>query len=472
MHNNRNNKMSERRSKPNERHLSDEQENRQFGQMFKKLYLSTDVADVYFVFDIADGETERVPAHKFLLLAASEGFKKLFDAAEDGQTDFKLDGITAGVLKEFLQFFYLPKIKLTFDNIAHVMQLVKDYGNEDCMVVCCLFLEYRLTTENIIWGYDLAIRFDRGILKKYCEQKISESAGDVFRSTNFAECDRDVLMQILQIDAFKCNESQVLTSCLTWAKVSADKKGLNSKDTQVLHTELGDLLHQIRFKSITMESFSMIVGSYNGFFAGSELEEIIQMIVSKDFKSEKFNNKYRSNVVNSYNGGGGGGGQTDDRTKHEVLYCSRYVGETQSQYLIRKIEKTRFEANRALNFISFNCSQVLNKTGIKTNIPTKITITEEDETQKSNVVFTGETTLNSEREAYIPLCCAVPIQPNRKYEITMELDGTVTDYYNLNELKKYTELKNGTKIRFISDGNGNFDDTRSGLVTRLQFKRA
>ncbi|XP_031637969.1 uncharacterized protein LOC116350343 [Contarinia nasturtii] len=501
---NRTNKpSSDRRNKQTDRldRLNGEMENRQCVQILKKLYLNNETADIFFVFSTGDNESERVPAHKLILSAGSEGFNNLFATAEDGQIEFKLDDTTTAAFKEYLQFFYMPKVKLTFENFAVVLRLAKDYGNEDFLTICSHYLDHKLTAENIIWGYGLAIRYDRAILKKNCERRITESATDVLKSKSFLECDRDVLKHILQIDALKCYESQVLTGCLMWAKASAVQKNLDSTDTHVLRAELGDLLFEIRFKSMTMECFTLIVGSYGGFFSGPELEEIIQMITLSDYKSEKFNSKLRlmgipangdanvagnsgASIGGSVVGGGGGGVSTvtstknrsgsNERNKHDLLHCNRIVQKSVTRYNIPKVEKTQFEANYPLLLHSFNCAQVysVNDNEIKILIPTSVTI-EETKANQTELIFSTNTTLSSVEESHVPLCCPIRIEPNRVYTITLELSGDVAhaDIYTQTELRKFTELKNGTKVRFIPDPDKGFDTTKVGLVQRLVFKR-
>lgn len=119
--------MSERRNKQNDRNEPGQVDNRNFNPMMKSLYLKDEMADAFFLFTTTDDQTERVPAHK-LLLSTSEKFAKLFADAETGQNEFKLDGVSIDAFKEFLQFFYMPKFKLTFGNIDAIMALAQDYG--------------------------------------------------------------------------------------------------------------------------------------------------------------------------------------------------------------------------------------------------------------------------------------------------------------------------------------------------------
>lgn len=350
---------------------------------------------------------------------------------------------------------------------------------------------HKIIVENIIWGLSLAIRFDRAVLKRNCEQRIIESTRDVLKSNSFYECDRDVLKYILQLNTLNCHESQLLTGCLSWAKKSAEQKNLDKNDMQVIRAELGDLLYDIRFKSMTMPSFTLIIGTYGGLFTGPELEELIQMITLENYKSPKFNSKLRlyfetENADNNeVNGTARGGGvpvvtttkkrsESDDRNKNEILHCNRIIGKSSTRYNIPKVERTLFQANNPLMFHSFNCGPIVNVDGsdAKTLIPTSIVISEE-KNNESNVLVTCDTTLTSDDDAHVKFCCPIRIEPNHIYAIKLELSGDVAHakVYNQTELKKFTELKNGTKVRFLQDSEKLYDTTRNGLIQRLVFKR-
>lgn len=473
---NNNNKMS--RSKGNERHQNGDQvqENQFFFELYKRLYLDADSADVHFICDKldGDGESERVPAHK-LLLSMCDGFKKLFADADTDQNEYKLDDTPSAALKEFLQFFYTPKIKLTFENIAIVMKLATDFGNKDFLICCSRFLEQKLTTENIIWGYGLAIRFDRDRMKSFCEQKISAAAADVLKSNSFFECDRSVLGHLLQLDTLKCDESLVLAACLAWAKASAERKELDGRNTQVLREELADLLYDIRFKSMTIDSFSMIIASYGGFFSGTEFEEIIQMIVSKDYQSDKFNSNLRNtNAPNASSASNASnvpnGGAPDDKFKGEIIDINRYAATVQVRYYIQQIELTRFEVNKPITLIGFTCSKVFSMNGdMKAIVSAQMSISEESAVGKTKI-YESVITLTSDDEGHVPLCCPIPLVPNKRYEIAIEQPPN-TEYFNQIELKTKLELKNGIKLRFLSEPNKGYDNAKFGLVHRLQFKR-
>lgn len=461
--------MSDRRNK-GDRPLNGELENKNFSDMFKKMYLNSEMADVYFVCAGFDGEMERIPAHKLLLCIASDGFKAMFSKHDTNQNEFNFEQIPATAFKEFLQFVYTAKIKLTMENIAAVLELATDYGNDDLLFLCGLFLEQRLTTENIIWGYSLALRFGRNKMKENCERRISECASEVFKSNSFLNCDRDVLNQILQLNTLKCDECQVLTGCLSWAKASADRKGLDSKNTQILRDELGDLLYQIRFRSMSMGNFSMIVGSFGGFFSAEELEQIIQMIAAKDFTSNKFNSKLRACAKTKNHSEQSNG---DKSNQPGIIECNRHLSYTNSRYFVRPVEKARFVLSKTHILTAFDCSLVKSQSDEKVTLTAKVTIVEgpKGESSTPTVLCICETTLGSDDETHIVLPTPVTIQKDCKYEIQLDFPVLKDTYYNQVVLKKDLDLKDGSKVRFLLEGSG-YDDSKFGLITKLYFKRA
>lgn len=107
-----------------------------FSKVGRSLYLSEKAADVYLIFESG----ERIPAHKPLLVAASEVFDTMFFGSMPEKGDVKMVDVSADAFKEFLQFFYFNKVPLTIQNIGHVMYLGDKYDVAECMKLCETFL--------------------------------------------------------------------------------------------------------------------------------------------------------------------------------------------------------------------------------------------------------------------------------------------------------------------------------------------
>lgn len=109
----------------------------------------------------------------------------------------------------------------------------------------------------------------------------------------------------------------------------------------------------------------------------------------------------------------------------------------------------------------------------KTSLISKIAVVESktdgQQVPISRTLFIGETELSSEHMVHVKLTKPIVIQPECKYEIHLE-QNTTKEHYNQITLKKDLELKDGIKIRFLTEGAG-WDDSKYGLITKLFFKR-
>lgn len=272
----------------------------------KKLYLDAATADAYFLFEDAM-KSEKIPAHKNLLAIGSDSLYAMFyrglkreddvnDAAEEvnegaDKTDetnsniVKIEDVSIGAFKEFLQFFYCDQVKLTMENIYEVVYLGKKYLVEECINVCERFLNESLGDDNVCIIYELAIRFDMFELQHVCEAHIAKNANAVFQSECFIECKKSVLGRILRSNTLSCAETAVFLASMEWVKAASNQEVV-TKD--LVNEHLGDLFMEIRFGSMTIEELAKLTTSYGELFTRDEYQEIVQTIVLKDFQPKVF----------------------------------------------------------------------------------------------------------------------------------------------------------------------------------------
>lgn len=82
--------------------------------------------------------------------------------------------------------------------------------------------------------YRLAIIYDIDDLRLGCERQISTKTMEVFISEYFLQCNRNVLSNILNLDAFNCPETDVFNACIAWARADCRQNGLNEKKPEHL----------------------------------------------------------------------------------------------------------------------------------------------------------------------------------------------------------------------------------------------
>lgn len=144
---------------------------------------TSDVHIVQFIFERENGVT-KIPANKAVLAASSAVFDAMLfgDLWEDG--DVPIVDATPEAFKEFLQLFY-GQVELTMHNIADVLKLVDKYGVVNCSTNCVEFLKQNLTTDDILWGLHLAVKYHFDDLREHCKLEIQRNYFKVFDMINF-----------------------------------------------------------------------------------------------------------------------------------------------------------------------------------------------------------------------------------------------------------------------------------------------
>lgn len=239
---------------------------------------------------------------------------------------------------EFLQFFYLDRVKLTIENIAGVMRLGDKYNVPKCVEVCVQFLKDVLTVDNIFFGQNLAILYGQQKLIKFCEKLITLNTAEVFQTVGFLECDKQVLACILNMNILSCSEVDVFRACMAWVRANS-KQGTLTKAT--VKKYLDDLYYEIRFASMTMQELCSLQAEYESVL-GSDSATITNMIIQPEFHVEKFNQdarhaKWNSDAIDKY-----------DRT----------LKSKSEPYFLEEKYTTTFSAGEPLLLGSFVCSKI------------------------------------------------------------------------------------------------------------------
>lgn len=302
----------------------------------KLLYRDVETADVYFLV----GET-KIPAHKNLLAAASDVFKRMFYRPLKETDNVRIDGVNETAFKEFLQFFYIENVKLTAEHIGDVMDLGHKYNVAKCSEVCVEFLKDTLTDENICIGLSLATIYDQNELKDFCKKRIIANTSAVIKSSSFLECDRSILEYILSISLFSCSEMDIFEACMSWVRATSKQNVLTK---ELVRTYLGNLFYGIRFASMKIKDVAILTGPYGFLFSFDEYKEIIQLIELPIFQPQFFVTNKRELPWN----------------KDAVIVCDRSILNRQNTFVrpIKKIEATAFSTNEPILLGSLICTSL------------------------------------------------------------------------------------------------------------------
>lgn len=430
-------------------------------EFVSNMYLKSNFADVHFEFS-NDGQAEKVPAHKAILATASPVFRQmLFGPLKEGDV-IKLPDTTVGAFKEFLQFFYLDKIALTMENIGEVARLCDFYDVSDCFEKCVEFLECQLSSENIVWGYQLAVMFNNQKLKNFCEKHIPLLIDLVLKSDEFLQCDQKLLQHILNIDSLNCKEADLFEACIAWAKASCQKKELDDNDSNNLREQLGDCFHLIRFGAMEDEEIDKILSNevFVGLFTRDDLVDIMRLKWDKTFKSQAFNRTLRSETSIPWNSG-------------NVLYCDLKNADVQLPYRIQSTESTWFSSNKPLVLGSIVLSSLTNDSGY--NLPCEMHIIEYDSSAldtnaSGNILFMKRFAQGSRYSRTVVLDSPIITKSGKAYEIQIQIK-LKHSYYHYCVWKSEVNLGDNIVVKLRGEDSSDSNSKRRGVIEGMNFNR-
>lgn len=437
--------------------MSNKMKNKFIANSISDLYLQPDLADVNFEFQI-DDQTVKVPAHKCILAVASKVFRAMFFGPLKEGEIVRIDDADPSAFKEFLQFFYLPEIELTMENIEAVVHLTDKYDMLKYVNTCTEFLESQLTKDTIIWGYQLALSSDNENLKKFCEIEIETHSKDVIKSDTFLRCDKAVVENILKFNSLHCREIDLFEACVEWAETCCARDGLDQNNSGNVRRQLGELLHSIRFASITVEEIGMITTNerYKALFNSEELRDFWGMKTVENFQPTVFKQTKRALKWNG---------------NHDLV-CNLTHSADNGTYNINNRESTWFSTNVPVILGEVECTPLFGST-----FNCNIAIVEySDHTfvadQSTKVLYSSVFYFDTifRAGASVVLNQPIVIQPNKLYEIqmnSMESFSSPSHPYHYSTWKSEVKLGEGVIIKLHQHppNSGN----HRGIVSKLHF---
>ncbi|XP_031639201.1 uncharacterized protein LOC116351261 [Contarinia nasturtii] len=439
-----------------------------FAFIGKKLYLTTELADVHFVFKPKNEPIVRVPAHKTLLAAASNVFATMFNGSWKEKNEVQIGDVSITVFKEFLQFFYLDRVQLTKENVSKVMNLGNMYDMGTCMTVCEKFMKRYLNEDNVCEYYGLGILLDRPGLKSTCEDIIGAETKAVLKSASFQTCDKKTMDAILKLDWLSCSEIELFEAVMSWVKTASKTEDLTKS---IVQSYLGESFHEFRFGTITFNEFVSLIPSYGKTFSFDEQQEIIQMIPDKNFQSKMFNGKRekRCEMV-----------PWKDKVNVE---CNRYLSLYLAvvPYFIKNLETTTFSINEAAFLNGFTCPSLHEhdngkyyyleeKLLVEITIVTTMSNLANASSDEEIILFKGNAYVDS-KKGKVPLLNPILIKPSCMYEIRLKLNPP-KNFASGVLMKSEVQMDSDFKVQFHHDSFLERDRNVSrGLICKLDFYR-
>lgn len=240
-------------------------------------YLNAETADVFFMCC-----NERIPAHKLLLAGCSEGFSKMFYGPLYEASEVLIVDVSPNGFRQFLRYFYFNELQLTLESIAEVMYLAKKYLLDSCFADCCKFLSEQEEVEGILIGYELSILFGLTELLELMKKSIKSRECVIFESEYFANIDRQLLKQIIQMPVLRIQKAKsIFDGCVFWAQAACKRVNINAEVMHNIRDKLGDCFQHIEFSAMSLSEVTKCVENYGDLFTSQELKGIVSMTSAK-----------------------------------------------------------------------------------------------------------------------------------------------------------------------------------------------
>ena len=189
---------------------------------------------------------KELAAHKAVLAAASPFFLSLLisDMRESKEhlIRIELEEATASVMEDVLQYIYTGNVSVTEEN-AHNLMATADYlllpGLE---TVASRYLMESLTTENCVFNYYFADKYQCVELKEKARKMINSDFSAVMETDDFLHLDIKEVMEWVSSDDITVNaEEEIFKGIVKWV----------SHDRSEREVDFPALLHEVRLVSIS-----------------------------------------------------------------------------------------------------------------------------------------------------------------------------------------------------------------------------
>ncbi|XP_068684090.1 kelch-like protein 3 [Montipora foliosa] len=191
---------------------------------------------------------EEFKAHKLVLAASSPFFLSLLESdmkeSKEHLIKIELEEATAAVIEQVIAYIYTGNVSLTEEN-SHDLIATADYLLlPGLKALAGEFLKMNLTTENCVFNYYFAEKYQSfGLMEESCKM-INANFSEVMGTTDFLGLDiTQMLSWVSSDDVIVAAEEEIFKGILKWVRHNRSER----------EESFPKLLHQVRLTSISRE---------------------------------------------------------------------------------------------------------------------------------------------------------------------------------------------------------------------------
>ncbi|GAB0086753.1 BTB domain-containing protein [Sergentomyia squamirostris] len=251
------------------------------------------MSDVSF---IVGKERIKIPAHKHILATTSASFYEALYERKDPPAEIEVIDVEEVHFRTLLRYMYTDHLKLNSENSFELLRLAVRFGLRHMEQQVVEFIEQTLNTDNVLEIFQQSTVLGCQALRERCYRIIEWTIREIFASEKFNQTSREILGLILQMPRLNCREVEVYRAVMRWVDNQCVVKDL-PKDGESKREFMGfDLLHLVRFPTMTAEEFSECA-TLEGLLTADEISRIFLVIMDKFSGAIEFSHTPRSSVI-------------------------------------------------------------------------------------------------------------------------------------------------------------------------------
>ncbi|XP_062567884.1 BTB/POZ domain-containing protein 2-like [Saccostrea cucullata] len=363
-------------------------------------YMLTNQIQFDVTFKVGQEEKE-VKAHRYVLGSRSSVFYAMMFGSLSGTSfNIAVPDIEHEVFQNLLRFLYYEETNINEESVTGTLYASEKYGVTDLKEACNSYLKNHINEESVCAIMENAKLFNLNDLLTRCIDFIvqSEATAKTFlKSHGFLSLSRECLMSLLKLDTLPVNEEFLYKSLRLWSHKNCEKDGKDVNNSENIRSMMGDLLYQIGFPLMSLETFWKEV-AWDNILTTQEKDQISKFIVGIHAGDVMpFLTNPRKKVISIYRG-----------TPHKVS-CN----------LNGDIDALKFKVNKSLHIRGLILLGSLDYNPSTYTIEAKI-INSDNETV---AFFSEQSVTNTEREFQIIFDNQCSVKTNQEYTIWLKMVG-------------------------------------------------